>query len=126
MRKGFVSNSSSSSFIIAIKGELTVERLMRWAKIAEDSPLNFTVYDILSCLINSVDFKYTDAEMYAEGGGIGKEDVDREAAKYLKDGFAVHVGTLHTDSGVEDELTLAMMDIDYESDDLIIKHKARQ
>lgn len=43
---------------------------------------------------------------------------------YIEKGFTVHVGRLHTD-GEAEELLLANLEIDYESDTLIIRHKAR-
>ena len=52
-RKGFVSNSSSSSFIIGVQGELTEEKLMRAFKIDPVSPLYRLVKDIAGVLLEA-------------------------------------------------------------------------
>ena len=123
-RKGFVSNSSSSSFIIATKGDLTIEKLMKWAKISDDSPFKFAVTGFLSCLISHVERKHDAIGSYVEDTVGNGDDVDQKIVEYLKNGFTVHEGSLNTDSGEAEEQIIAGLDIDYETDDLIVKHNS--
>ena len=123
-REGFVGNSSTSSFIVAVKGELTVEKLMKWARIPDDSPLHSIAEDLVGVLVGAAEKTYSKVEEYEED--LKNDDIgeNTDIPKYISEGFTVHAGTLSTE-GEADEWTMANLEIDYKSDDLIIRHDSR-
>lgn len=130
IRQGFVSNSSSSSFVVAWKGDLKKE-----LKKAFDIPLGDN-YPIKSgfCDFSGVLFSRTDntkgmtKEEIIEEWGYDEEDWEDPdtyvgmVAKWLEDGYKVSFGSLTDEEGDGIEAFLCMNDIDYESPNFIIKH----
>ncbi len=115
-RHGFVSNSSSSSFIIMCKGELTKEKLMKVFDISKDNPLFSVANSIAFCLMGATEMSKEDFDEY-------EYDESHKAHKAFKDGKKVYMGHAASDSGDATEYMLCEMDLNYVSDDLIIiKH----
>ena len=118
-RNGFVSNSSSTSFLIASKAELTKEKVESLFGIPEDSPFKELIDKIVNAFYHSLDKPFKAIIEYIRE--TGDDDPDEKIQQWFKDGFFVYQGLWST----EDEPMEAMLcetSINYESDDLIIKH----
>lgn len=110
IRFGFVSNSSSSSFIIGVKGELTKEAILEAFKIEKDS-FFYKLADDISEYIKKHSKKL-----------IKIDDYHREELQPLLDaGFELYEGRASNDSGDYLESFLCELEIDYESDDFYFK-----
>ena len=126
IRNGFVSNSSSSSFIVVSKkGELTEEKIIKAFDVKEGTPLYTLSKGISSDMIrNSIrysrqDFidEYTWSTMTDEEF---KEDYPEEYELFEKsksDGWNIYFG----DADSYDEPILCELELFYEDDDIIIK-----
>jgi len=123
IRNGFVSNSSSSSFIIASKEKLTKEKLMEYFNVSEKSPLYKVAKDISKALIDMSELKTIDEikedycfddenELDECNDGIFKKAKDKDF-KYLYQGMAGN-------DGEAIENMICEMEMNYDGDDLII------
>ena len=117
IRNGFVSNSSSSSFIIAYKGKLE-EQLDKAFGIP--LPENYPVPD-LACLsehlVKSIRSVYNSFKEYSVDQ-CGR--YDDHVKKYFDQGFTVATGGFADDYGQGISSLLCNTDIDFKSDCLII------
>jgi hypothetical protein len=126
IRNGFVSNSSSSSFMIISKiGELTEEKLMKVFDISEKSPLYPFAKEAASSMMNAD--KYS-PEMFLENFSYAdtfeeKEQLQDNYPTYFKiyenaknNGWNIYMGSADS----YEEAALCEMSIDYEDDDIII------
>lgn len=109
-RGGFVSNSSSSSFIIGYKGNLDGKKLKKAIvealKVPKDSPLYFIADEF--------------ANLFSGGTAYDREDWDdADAEKLIKKGFNVIIGSAD-DQGEPIEAMLCDIDLNYKSPDLVI------
>ena len=134
IRTGFVSNSSSSSFIIAFKGnkkELKV-RLDGVFKLPEDYPLKQLVGDISKTIIKGLEEGYQDGIATMEDFLYYKNDIGNDVSDFssvekkmmdvVTKGFTIYPGEFSDDNG-DIEAILCENDINYSSDDLIIIHE---
>jgi len=118
-RLGFVSNSSSSSFIIGVKGDLTKEKLLKEFKVPEDSPLFEFIKDLAKVIVkNSEEISYSSYEKE-----WGEDDVPEIAKKIKYKEMKMYRGYASDDPGMGTENALCEMTIDYESEDLIMQKK---
>ena len=121
IRNGFVSNSSSSSFIIACKGDLTKE-VMKQLCIDKSSPWADFVEKGINLLIENATEKFTtikELEQFIESDGYDDDAFDT-LKEYIKQGFTGYIGSLDSDGdGIES--ALCDMEINYKSNDLIIE-----
>lgn len=122
-RAGFVSNSSSSSFIVALRGEkkLDVDTLVDLFKVPNDSPMYQIAVDMAQVMYDRAT-EFNEKEiLYNWGFETLEEAVENgcKQAKLLKDGFKVYSGyASDEDGGIE-----AMMcntQIDFESDEVVV------
>lgn len=117
-RLGFISNSSSSSFIIASKGNLS-ENLNSAFKLGDNFPVkfDFTKVFIKNCEQTVKTMKeYLD---YCKDEYI--DDPDEKILKLLADGFEISFGSFSDDSGNGLETLLCESNINYKSENLIIE-----
>lgn len=124
MRNGFVSNSSSSSFILAIKGPKN--RLKSVLKesfaVPKGHPFEGIIQSITECFLEEVErAEVVDHEWIVDRYDW---DPDHEEAKWLHkllaDGYKVFEGSF-TDEDEAAEAMLCDMDLDIKTDNIIIK-----
>lgn len=118
-RHGFVSNSSSSSFIIGVKGKLTKEKLMRSFKVDKESPLFSIAKEITKVMLNSEEFSLKELLKDRECSIDELSDIER---KIFDNGFKLYIGQASNDGygSAGAETVLCNMDLDYEDEDLIL------
>ncbi len=110
-RNGFVSNSSSSSFIIMCKGELTEKRLLDAFRVPKESPVFDLVKGVISCLMEAEELSKDEFEK--------DHYQDDELIQAFKDGKKIYMGRA-CDDGDYLERVLCDMYLNYKSDDLTI------
>lgn len=116
IRNGFVSNSSSSSFIIGVKGELTEEKLMKSLKVDVNSPLYPLAKGMAQVMLKSEEFTL---EELLKDRGCDVVDLTSLEKKIFDKGFKLYQGYA-ADDGCDPELALCNLSIDYADDEIII------
>jgi hypothetical protein len=120
IRNGFVSNSSSSSFLIISKnGELTTDILMESFKIDKESPLYNVAKDIAKDL-KSLSRKYTKDDFLKEFANSEKdfeEDYPSLYEIYKKIDSSIYYAICDD----VDYPLLYSLNIDYEDNNILIK-----
>jgi len=120
IRNGFVSNSSSSSFIIFSKKKvLSEEDIISIFKVDRNSPLYIVAVKIAECLVNEsirID-KPSSKNTYCHYD-------DDKIQEYMDNGFHVFCGEVSDMGGTIMELTTAL-DIIYSDENLIIQKYKR-
>jgi len=121
IRNGFVSNSSSSSFIVLAKEELTKEKLLELFKVPEDSPIISIVEDIAKTMMSGIkevspeefinDYGLEDGEDYEPYSSLLKKAKEKNMKIY--DGC-------FSSEGEGAEMMLCYASINIETDDLIM------
>ncbi|MCK9416303.1 hypothetical protein M0Q97_06565 [Candidatus Dojkabacteria bacterium] len=120
IRNGFVSNSSSSSFMIISKnGELTTNILMKSFKIDKESPLYNVAKDIAKDL-KSLSRKYTKDDFLKEFANSEKDlEEDYPSLYEIYKKIDYHIYYAMCDD--VDYPLLYNLNIDYEDDNILIK-----
>jgi hypothetical protein len=129
IRTGFVSNSSSSSFVIATKGDLK-EEILRIAPKTDDSSSPFKLGGSIEEAIKvfwefaeEVDMKDEDEFEYEMGYTLDeyKDEHPEVMNKVLNEGWKLYVGSVSDETGEVGELIAVAMEIDYKDDSIIIQ-----
>jgi hypothetical protein len=129
IRSGLVSNSSSSSFIIATKDELNEAQLkeviMKAMKVPADSPLYEFVKDIANCLANTRD-EYDVRELLEDYSSVAVfSRYWPVIGRAVRKGFShFYRGSASSESGDPATLALVDMGFDYEDDNIAIEKEA--
>lgn len=113
IREGFVSNSSSSSFIVAAKGAINKQRLIDILGVPKTSPLYKFAQEVADVLASAQPLEDSDLAERIEDG-------DTKLVKLLKQGFDLYEGSASDEGTEAAEYALCFMDINYKSDDLVI------
>jgi len=138
IRNGFVSNSSSSSFVVTMKNgkELSKKLLLEVFDVKKTSPLYGFANDLAKWIVNNVKEENiediynnycggnskelsTDEmidEIVADYGGMKKEDLQKIASKE----YRYYSGSASNDSGDGLESYLCETEMNIETDDIII------
>lgn len=109
IRKGFVTNSSSTSFIISLKDEYSKNNFMKAIGADGDSPMN-KIFEDLFCaieddkenIISAANDKDIDVGTFLSKQGFSQETVDK-VDKMLSDGRTVYYGKLSSDGETPSE-----------------------
>lgn len=108
-RNGFVTNSSSTSFIISTKSDFSKDAFMNGIGVDGNSPMNVVFED----LFNAIDTNKEPIENAAkEDGGVAKllerdgysKDTISKVLNLLLEGRKVYYGTLSSDGSTPSEI----------------------
>jgi hypothetical protein len=117
VRYSFVSNSSSSSFVIGCKTKPTRDMLLKVLNVDKESPLYTFAVDVSKCLANVEEKTMKDI---VEDWG----DVPKDFENIFTKGMKLWMGDASSDADDPAEIALVDLGIKYESDDLIIIKEA--
>lgn len=122
-RAGFVSNSSSSSFIVAVRGDnkLDVDTLVSHFKVLQTSPLYDIAVGMAQVIVDRSRLYDEEEILYQFGYSSIDEAVEdnNRHAKLLKEGYTVYSGyASDEDGGIEAMVCNTSMD--YESEDIVL------
>lgn len=118
IRLGFVSNSSSSSFIILSKKELTMELLLEFLIVPEIHPLYDMSKNICKCILSRAKKSIiTSPDEYIKNNDIK----DNNFIQKINQGFNVYEGWFFDDGDDVMETFLCANGINFKSDDFEIK-----
>ncbi len=124
IRDGFVTNSSSTSYIIISKKELTGEHLAQKLGVTEKTP---NYYDIVSVCKNMINdgkdgfyhYSYQESLSYSLINELfGKETADKYK-KALKKGYEIYCGQISSDE-TNYEITMCLDYIKYSDSEIYI------
>jgi len=122
IRSSFVSNSSSSSFIIGAKKMPTKNDLIKALKLDKESILYGFGLKIVNVLLNAEE---TSKEMLlADWGYEDIKDLPKEYRKVFDKGFKLFLGSAASDAEEPEEVALVDIGIDYEDNDMMIFKEA--
>ena len=120
IRQGFVSNSSSSSFVILCKGDLHKEVLTQLNTVSEKSMFYQHNLNLLGALLFLAEEQ--DYEDFVEEYDIC--DWKREfgvSLEEIKNEWRIYTGSAYDQDANPDILVLCNIAIDYKSENLIVK-----
>ena len=123
IRIGFVSNSSSSSFIVGAKNETSKKQLSDKLLKLFYAPKESLLYDISIEIVKSIikNIEILDEEKINKNWG-SYENLPKEYKKIISKGYnLLYEGSVYTDSEDYIEQFLVGVEIEYEDDELIIK-----
>ncbi len=121
IRQGFVSNSSSSSFIIGTKGNKKLEELFNENFKLPDNktyPFILELESVIKAFKANID-KNIILENVEEYFYSNSEECYK-AKDLINKGYKVKVGSFADDSGEFPDTLLCNLDIDFESEELVI------
>ena len=120
IRIGFVSNSSSSSFVIVSKkGNLNAKKLIKAFDVGEQSPLYDLVCEMAKTLVDNSK-EMTLEDLYDYYGASNVEELPEDIQKALKTKGTLYVGECSNDSGEKAETVLCDSCFDYEDSDVVL------
>ena len=124
IRSGFVSNSSSSSFIIiGFKDELTKESVLEALKVDKNSPLHDFAEQLAKFIVKKKDSSYNSVlktiEDYQEEYGYETvEDIEAEKRELFENGFTIintYVSYSNSDCPIESYLANSNFEVKTEN-----------
>lgn len=112
IRKGFVTNSSSTSFIISLKEEFSMENFMMAIGANGNSPMNKIFEDLFQAIDDDKQNIFEVANEYQEGISVGEflqkkgfnQDTVKKVEVLLQDGREVYYGRLKSDGETPSEI----------------------
>ena len=118
IRNGFISNSSSTSFVIGVNGAIDYDTVIESLKVPKDSPLypiaedvaNFFVYD-------TEEISLDDLLDYCNEDEISK--LPEVLQKVAENGMNIYKATIYTD-GEDIERLIFTTPFNYSSDKIVI------
>ena len=128
IRQGFVSNSSSSSFVVCWKGDLKKELELAF-QVPDNHILKEFTTEIAKTFFNCLNDKNKKGmtfDKYLEDYNYGEEELSEEALKiksWVEQGYKLATGSFSDESyGGGIEATLCDLDHHYDSENLKIIH----
>lgn len=112
IRKGFVTNSSSTSFIISLKEEFSMENFMMAIGANGNSPMNKIFEDLFQAIDDDKQNIFEVANEYQKGISVGEflqkkgfnQDTVKKVEVLLQDGREVYYGRLRSDGETPSEI----------------------
>ena len=111
IRSGLVSNSSSSSFIIAVKGKLDKEAILTALGVPQTSPLYSFAENMADALMNAEEMTFQNLAEWGDDGTL---------RDLIKKGLTIYEGSASDDDYRSAEAALCDMTIHFDSEDLVI------
>jgi len=107
VKADFVTNSSSTSFVLISNGEFTKESLFALVGVSEESPLRHIFATLFECLIDNMipasDYRarnyYSYDDLVAFVGKEFSEETAHRVAEAQKRGSRVYIGELSSENG---------------------------
>lgn len=123
IRLGFVSNSSSSSFIIGCKGKLTKDVLLKAIGITEPKSIMSYFANNMATFLLSSSTLFTKKEYMEDMCMTDENEIEEDVKLIFDKGLNLYKGYAGNDNSDDNgiENMVCSMDICYESDNLIIK-----
>jgi len=127
-RQGFVSNSSSSSFIIATKGKLTPEKIVKAFCIPKNSPILDLFKKIADGIVDSVDFETKSRKSLIKHMFFDKEEYLPKELKVVvekaeKENMTMYYGLFSNEDDNSASILLSENDFNFETDEIIMSHQ---
>ncbi len=126
IRHGYVSNSSSSSFIVGVKGgKLSVEHLMEAFQVPESSPMFGIARDFAETMYNLAN-EVSEEQLrddYGYGDSVSLEELANrgiKAAELMLKGYKVYQGWASDEGSDGAENYLCRTTINYEGDTVCV------
>lgn len=120
VRNGFVSNSSSSSFVIGLPQStpMTAEYLMKVFKIDEESPIRDLLFEMCEAFthVESV----TEEEYLNDYGYESLEECSDDIKEIFNRGWKLYAGSFSDDSLNNAERMLSSVELDINTNEVII------
>ena len=104
IKTDFVTNSSSTSFVVMTKGELTLQTFLKAVGVSQDSMFlglfvklfNLFKNDLNSLEYTAIQYGYSSVEEYMEN--YFSKDTQARILQAKEKGFDIYVGKLHSDN----------------------------
>jgi len=123
VRNGFISNSSSSSFIIGIKDEKSARAILNKAcEVPEQHPFHDMIEEMVSAIVRSIshcDELGCDLTSYMEWVNEEGEDVDENIVNAINKGLTVYRGYFSDEGGDDIESLLCNTSFNIVRDDFV-------
>lgn len=119
-RSGFVSNSSSSSFIVAYRSNFADDYKAVVVTPTEGTPFAFITTEIGTCLKKNIDETYKSLREYFEREDADPDYNNNTIISLLEQGYIVSEGSIADDNYDEIDAYLAHKAINFESERLVI------
>ena len=126
-RSGFVSNSSSSSFMVITKGgELTQDRVLAALAVDKDSPLYSFALEVASSLsyVPHLDKFDTIQKLREKWEWFDDEEFAQrceDEIRWISNGWTIYSGSTSDESASPAQMWLCYTEFETETDDLIIE-----
>ena len=98
IRNGFVTNSSSTNFIIMSKEELTVDNLYKKLGFLKDSPLKEVGIQLASCILKGINQE--DKLTYNKVRKMFGKNTANKWKSYKNSGYYILVGKTNSDDNI--------------------------
>jgi hypothetical protein len=123
IRQGFVSNSSSSSFIFVLKKEIDLkEKIKQLLKLPEDSPFSSITKDIADIVVENSE--PTDIKEYIEDYFYDTDEYPEYCGKVMAKEWELFTGSFSDEEGDLSAFLCNYFKIDYEDEDIIFIKEA--
>lgn len=119
VRSGFVSNSSSSSFIVAYRSNFA-DDFKNAVADTEKSPFAFMIQEVGACFKRNIDETFKSLRDYFESEDYDKDRPDKKVIELLEKGFIVATGSISDENYDGMDSYLAHVEIEFENDSLAI------
>jgi len=114
-RSGFVSNSSSSSFIVAYKNNFADDFKLAVAD-TDKSPFAFMIQEVGKCLKRNIDETYNSLRDYFESEDYDPDYRNKKVVDLLEKGYIVATGSISDENYDSIDSYLAHVEIGFEND----------